>query len=334
MVSNQNLLPKVFEHEKFGKIRIFVIDGEIKFVAADVCRALEIKNPSDTVKKVLHDDEKGVDTIYTLGGPQKMLVVNEPGLYRLIFLSRKPEAEEMKRWVFHDVLPQIRKYGFYSLDDEISADVEKSDVEELFENGLDAETLAAIEECDATFRKYTKSPNCEILPKSHNVIVGDTATGLNCVYRYVIQKERVFVPFIYYPKYNCGNLVFTKRDIMGLLNISEGVFHTSFKHLQDKIEFKLLRGEELKSFISNNPVSIKPTCLYIFPRDSVYAFFEYFGVEVPEELKKICTVMKRFDQQFVSDFINKANTLNNQLEHAINKFANEMIFNGVCKKAF
>lgn len=332
MVSNSNFLPKVFEHEKFGKIRTFVIDGEIKFVAADVCRALEIKNIRQNLAK-FPNDEKGVCTIYTPGGPQKMNVVNEPGLYRLIFLSRKPEAEEMKRWVFHEVLPQIRKYGFYSLDDEISADVEKSDVEELFENGLDAETLAAIEECDVIFRKYTKSPNCEILPKSHNVIVEDTATGLNCVYRYVIQKE-CCVPFIYYPKYHCGNLVFTKKDIMGLLNISAQRFMTAFNHLKDTIQFKLLRGEELKSFIGNNPVSEKVTCLHVFPRDSVYAFFEYFGVKVPEELKKICTVMKRFDQQFVSDFINTAHSLNNQLEHTINKFTNEMIFNGVCKKAF
>ena len=53
----------------------------------------------------------------TSGGwiENRVTVVSEPGLYRLIFMSRKPEAEKIKRWVFHEVLPSIRKYGFYGL---------------------------------------------------------------------------------------------------------------------------------------------------------------------------------------------------------------------------
>jgi predicted TIM-barrel enzyme len=59
-------------------------------------------------------DEKGVTTTYTPGGEQEMLTVNEPGLYRLIFQSRKPEAERFKTWVVTDVLPQIRRTGAYA----------------------------------------------------------------------------------------------------------------------------------------------------------------------------------------------------------------------------
>lgn len=105
---------EIFENEIFGQIRYIRPDPDFDpwFVAADVCKVLDIQNVRQNLAN-FPDDEKGVSTIYTLGGPQKMLVVSEPGLYRLIFMSRKPEAEKFKRWVFHEVLPSIRKYGYY-----------------------------------------------------------------------------------------------------------------------------------------------------------------------------------------------------------------------------
>ena len=101
-----------FENAVFGKIRTLTIDGEPWFVAADVCRALEIGNPSMTVER-LDDDEKGISTIDTLGGKQRMTIINEPGLYSLVLSSRKPEAKAFKRWITHEVIPAIRKYGGY-----------------------------------------------------------------------------------------------------------------------------------------------------------------------------------------------------------------------------
>ena len=65
--------------------------------------------------RFVDDDEKGVGSIDTPGGPQEMSTVNEPGLYSLVLRSRKPEAKEFKRWLTHEVLPQIRKTGRYSL---------------------------------------------------------------------------------------------------------------------------------------------------------------------------------------------------------------------------
>jgi len=58
-------------------------------------------------------NEKGVNTLHTPGGKQKMLTVNEPGLYRLVFQSRKPEAEKFKTWVFTEVLPSVRRTGMF-----------------------------------------------------------------------------------------------------------------------------------------------------------------------------------------------------------------------------
>ena len=103
---------QIFEHEQFGKIRIIIIGGRIHFVAADVCRALDIKNPTMAMKQ-LDDDERAK---FNLGLPYgKVNVVNEPGLYRLIFSSRKKEARAFQRWVYHEVLPSINATGTYSV---------------------------------------------------------------------------------------------------------------------------------------------------------------------------------------------------------------------------
>lgn len=95
-------------------IRHIMIRNDPWFVAADVCKILELDDVSKAVSR-LDDDEKGTNIIPTPGGPQNMLCVSEPGLYRLIFQSRKPEAKAFMRWVTHDVLPTIRKTGYYSV---------------------------------------------------------------------------------------------------------------------------------------------------------------------------------------------------------------------------
>lgn len=109
---------KIFENEKFGEIRTVVINGEPWFVAADVCRALEISNSRDAVQR-LDEDEKGVVLTDTRGGQQSMTAINEPGLYVLVLGSRKPESKEFKRWITHDVIPTIRKTGGYVNNDEL-----------------------------------------------------------------------------------------------------------------------------------------------------------------------------------------------------------------------
>lgn len=89
-------------------------NGQPWFVAADVCAALGLPDTHKAVAR-LDDDEKGRNSIPTLGGAQDMSVVNEPGLYGLVLGSRKPEAKRFKRWVTHEVLPAIRKTGTYAV---------------------------------------------------------------------------------------------------------------------------------------------------------------------------------------------------------------------------
>lgn len=104
---------KIFQNQDFGEVRVVTKEGQPWFVAADVCRALEIADTWNAVNR-LDDDEKGTCPISTLGGKQDMSIVSEPGLYALIMTSRKPEARAFKRWVTHDILPSIRKTGAYS----------------------------------------------------------------------------------------------------------------------------------------------------------------------------------------------------------------------------
>jgi prophage antirepressor-like protein len=93
-------------------VRVVGTPEEPLFVASDVCACLEVANSRDALAR-LDEDEKGVATTDTPGGQQQMAVVTEAGLYSLILTSRKPEAKAFKRWVTHEVLPQVRKTGAY-----------------------------------------------------------------------------------------------------------------------------------------------------------------------------------------------------------------------------
>ncbi len=106
-------LSKIFNYEG-NDVRTVIINKEPWFVAKDVCKILEISNNRDAIGR-LDDDEKGVVLTDTLGGQQNLQTVNEPGLYSLVFSSRKKEAKAFKRWVTHEVLPSIRQTGGYNL---------------------------------------------------------------------------------------------------------------------------------------------------------------------------------------------------------------------------
>lgn len=107
---------QVFDFED-NAVRVVDIDGKPWFVAADVCRVLDLSNPSKACAD-LDDDEAALTSSYSRssnGTEQKrdMLIISESGLYNLIFRSRKPEAKKFRKWVTAEVLPSIRKTGMY-----------------------------------------------------------------------------------------------------------------------------------------------------------------------------------------------------------------------------
>jgi len=108
-------LPQVFNY-KNHQVRTFIIDGEPWWVAKDVCDILELGDTHKVMERLDEDERNTIPVTDSLGRLQETYIVNEAGLYNLILGSRKQEAKDFKRWITHEVIPQIRKTGTYSLD--------------------------------------------------------------------------------------------------------------------------------------------------------------------------------------------------------------------------
>lgn len=104
---------EIFQFPATGEqIRTVMVNGEPWFVAADVARALGYRMASDLTRR-LDPEDRGTRRVRTPSGEQEMTVISEAGLYAAILGSQIPGAREFKRWVTHDVLPQIRMTGHY-----------------------------------------------------------------------------------------------------------------------------------------------------------------------------------------------------------------------------
>ncbi|PNW38141.1 UNVERIFIED_CONTAM: hypothetical protein BEN50_15830 [Euhalothece sp. KZN 001] len=100
-----------------NNIRVLDIDGQVWFVAKDICNILEHSDVSMACKR-LKDYEKLTQTLFVSGQNRDVLLISESGLYRLVLTSRKPQAEPFQDWVCQEVIPQIRKTGKYSVTEE------------------------------------------------------------------------------------------------------------------------------------------------------------------------------------------------------------------------
>lgn len=103
---------QIFKYTESHQIRTTVIDGEVWFVAKDVCDVLGLADVTSALR-TLDEDEKLVRKISGAGQIREMATVSEPGLYKLIMRSTKPQAKDFTRWVTHTVLPSIRQTGMY-----------------------------------------------------------------------------------------------------------------------------------------------------------------------------------------------------------------------------
>lgn len=110
---NAPVIPFAFKDQL---VRVVKPNGEPWFVGRDVCRVLDIKNESHALGRLDADERQdGVAISDPMGREQTVVVISEAGCYRLIFSSRKEEAEVFKRWLAHEVLPALRKQGFYAV---------------------------------------------------------------------------------------------------------------------------------------------------------------------------------------------------------------------------
>lgn len=108
---------EIFSSAEFGEIRTVAVNGEPFVMLKDVCTVLEIGNPSQAKTRLKKDGVIINEVIDSLGRTQKADFINESNLYKLIFQSRKPQAERFSEWVTSDVLPTIRKHGMYATEE-------------------------------------------------------------------------------------------------------------------------------------------------------------------------------------------------------------------------
>ena len=106
---------QIFKNDDFGEIRTIEINGEPWFVGKDVATKLGYSNTRDAVSNHVFDEDKGVEKLDTPGGIQSLIIINESGLYSLVFNSRLESAKRFKHWVTSEVIPQIRKTGAYHI---------------------------------------------------------------------------------------------------------------------------------------------------------------------------------------------------------------------------
>lgn len=104
---------QIFSNEEFGQVRTMLIDGEPWFVGKDVAEALGYERPTDTVRKRIDEEDRGISKMETPSGKQEMTIINESGLYTLVLGSKLESAKRFKRWVTSEVIPSVRKNGGY-----------------------------------------------------------------------------------------------------------------------------------------------------------------------------------------------------------------------------
>jgi len=107
---------QIFKNEQFGEVRTATINNQIYFNLNDCCQILDLSNPRKTIERLNKDGVTTSDIIDSLGRTQQANFINEANFYKLVFQSRKPEAEKFADWVTSEVLPSIRKHGAYMTD--------------------------------------------------------------------------------------------------------------------------------------------------------------------------------------------------------------------------
>ncbi len=156
---------QIFKNEQFGEIRTITKNNEIMFVAADVCKALDIKNTSQAVNK-LDADER---SMFNIGRQGEACIVNEYGLYNLVLTSRKPEAKAFKRWITHEVIPAIRKTGGYTAKNKngLSDEVQEKRAEAMLLNARTRQSKAWMNISDKTnvpeYKRICQQKAAEVL---------------------------------------------------------------------------------------------------------------------------------------------------------------------------
>lgn len=121
---------QIFNSKEFGDVRALELNGAPWFVGKDVAEALGYgagKSLANAVSKHVDEEDKGVTEMMTPGGAQKVIIINESGLYSLVLSSKLPSAKKFKHWVTSEVLPTIRRHGAYMTEEALEKAITSPD---------------------------------------------------------------------------------------------------------------------------------------------------------------------------------------------------------------
>lgn len=173
-------------------------NGEIFFIASDVCKILNINNVSDAISR-LDEDEKSTIVLNEYGRDYEKPIINESGLYSLVLSSRKPEAKTFKKWVTSEVLPQIRKTGSYQSQP-------KDDIDLLIESAVQLkmhrQRISALEAKQREAEAYMEKVEAEPIRTMHVT----TRKALDALVKNYAVANGVDVPKVY-------NLLYSQFDM-------------------------------------------------------------------------------------------------------------------------
>ena len=212
---------QIFKHPEFGKVRTLEIDGEPWLIGKDVAEVLGYSNPQYAIRTHVDDEDKGVTEICTPGGNQQMPIINESGLYSLVFSSKLHGARKFRSWVTGEVLPSIRKScGYIHTQENMTS-------EELIATAL-VYAQKKIKEYDARIAALT-AQNQIMAPKAKyfdELVERNTLTSFREMAKELGVKEKKFVRFLLDKSYIFRD---KKGRIRPYADKNDGLFEVCFK---------------------------------------------------------------------------------------------------------
>ena len=188
---------KIFNNAEFGEIRVMLIDNDPWFVGKDIAVALGYKDTVNALKAHVGEQDKRGWRITTPSGEQQATIINESGLYSLIFSSKLESAQRFKHWVTHEVLPSIRKHGMYMTDNLLETAIANPD----FVIGL-IQNMKSEKEKSAALQMQNKQlceKNEEMQPKADyfdDLVAWNVSTNFRSTAKELRIPERLFIKML------------------------------------------------------------------------------------------------------------------------------------------
>lgn len=213
---------KIFNNAEFGEIRVMLIDDDPWFVGKDIAAALGYKDTVNALKAHVDEQDKAGWRITTQFGEKETTIINESGLYSLIFSSKLESAQRFKHWVTHDVLPSIRKHGMYMTDNLLETAIANPD----FVIGL-IQNMKAEKEKNAALQMQNKQlceKNEEMQPKADyfdDLVAWNVSTNFRSTAKELRIPERLFIKMLISDGYIYRN---KSKGILPKAGKGEGLF--------------------------------------------------------------------------------------------------------------